>query len=145
MKVEVNWLWVVGVFAFCVFVGIIAGMGPAGAQAMATLIVGAGVVLIAWRQWETARTKLALDLFEKRFEIYDVIFRTVYKTSEDKTPTRDEVNRALYSSMFLFGPDIHESLCKIVGKTRSGAAVKHEEFEELEKEFARFMMFAKPM
>lgn len=42
-------------------------------QAGTTFAVGLAVAYIAWRQWKTAREKLALDLFDKRFEVYRTI------------------------------------------------------------------------
>ena len=38
---------------------------------IATLIVGLAVAFIAWQQWQLARNKLRLDLFDRRYKVYD--------------------------------------------------------------------------
>lgn len=40
-------------------------------QALLTPVVAVLAALIAWRQWQTARNKLRLDLFDRRFAVYD--------------------------------------------------------------------------
>ncbi len=37
----------------------------------ATLIVGCMVAFIAWQQWRVAENKLRLDLFDRRYKVYD--------------------------------------------------------------------------
>jgi hypothetical protein len=38
---------------------------------IATLIVGLIVAYIAWQQWQVAHAKLRLDLFDRRYKVYD--------------------------------------------------------------------------
>jgi hypothetical protein len=38
---------------------------------IATLIVGCAVAFIAWQQWQVANSKLRLDLFDRRYKVYD--------------------------------------------------------------------------
>lgn len=38
---------------------------------IATLIVSLIVGYIAWQQWQVARAKLRLDLFDRRYKVYD--------------------------------------------------------------------------
>ena len=44
---------------------------PALLSPVATLVVGIAVAFIALRQWLLARYKLRLDLFEKRYKVYE--------------------------------------------------------------------------
>jgi hypothetical protein len=37
----------------------------------ATLVVGLGVIFIAWQQWKVAHAKLRLDLFDRRYKVYE--------------------------------------------------------------------------
>ena len=38
---------------------------------IATLIVGLAVVFIAWQQWKVSHAKLRLDLFDRRYKVYE--------------------------------------------------------------------------
>jgi|ERR1017187_1960614 hypothetical protein len=38
---------------------------------IATLIVGLAVVFIAWQQWRVSHAKLRLDLFDRRYKVYE--------------------------------------------------------------------------
>jgi hypothetical protein len=38
---------------------------------LATLIVGCLVAFIAWQQWQVAQNKLRLDLFDRRYKVYN--------------------------------------------------------------------------
>jgi len=44
---------------------------PAFLSPIATFIVGLAVAFIAFQQWKVARHKLRLDLFEKRYKVYE--------------------------------------------------------------------------
>jgi hypothetical protein len=36
-----------------------------------TLLVSCALAFIAWQQWQVARNKLRLDLFDRRYRVYD--------------------------------------------------------------------------
>jgi hypothetical protein len=38
---------------------------------IATLIFGCAVAYVAWQQWQIARHRLRLDLFDRRYKVYD--------------------------------------------------------------------------
>lgn len=63
----------------------IGALGPVF-TASATLIVGVIVAVIAYRQWRVAHEKLILDLFDKRFSIYNDASDAV-RTYFSPTPT----------------------------------------------------------
>ena len=37
----------------------------------ATLVLGCAIAYVAWQQWRIARHRLRLDLFDRRYKIYD--------------------------------------------------------------------------
>src|SRR6266550_4059000 len=41
------------------------------AMNIATLFLSLVVVIIAWQQWQVARNKLRLDLFDRRYKVYE--------------------------------------------------------------------------
>ena len=44
---------------------------------IATLFLSVAVTFIAWQQWRVADDKLRLDLFDRRYKIYDATMRFV--------------------------------------------------------------------
>ncbi|PZV13387.1 MAG: hypothetical protein DCF20_15240 [Pseudanabaena sp.] len=49
----------------------------------ATLIVGLSVAYIAWQQWQVARSKLRLDLFDRRYKGYEATRKFLAVISRD--------------------------------------------------------------
>jgi len=144
---------------------------PVPWQAIATLVVGFAVVIIAWRQWRVAHNKLRLDLFEKRYTVYEgaktflsVIFSHGDFTGEDLRA----FNLATRDALFLFPKQIEEYLHTIrsralhmkmfakqfelldVGTARSALVQKHhdeltwlsDQVAAAAKVFAPFLSFA---
>jgi len=83
---------------------------------IATLIVGFAAALIAWQQWLLARNKLRLDLFDRRFKIYqttkDFLKIAAWKHDLDDKH-RLEFLSATADAEFLFGADIVEYLAEV--------------------------------
>ena len=44
---------------------------------IATFALSVAVVIIAWRQWRLARSKLRLDLFDRRYKVYEATSKFV--------------------------------------------------------------------
>lgn len=68
---------------------------------------------IAFRQWQIARNKLKLDLYDKRMAVYEVVRKTLGKaTSHGKLTQDDEVEylSGIGSAKWLFGPEVSEYL-----------------------------------
>ncbi|KVE72060.1 hypothetical protein WI98_22600 [Burkholderia vietnamiensis] len=101
------------------------GAGVSGAQsigfelvkglpaAVVALLVGIIGGLIAWRQYRVARAKLNLDLFEKRYELFMVVWAfasTVVQGGCDQlhVPERREMTNLIPKIEFLFGRDLAE-------------------------------------
>lgn len=78
-------------------------------SAAAVFVVGAIGVAIAFQQWQTARTKLQLDLYEKRRPIYDAVLAFVGDVLTVGVPTYTrtiELSQQTEGSTFIFGPEI---------------------------------------
>jgi hypothetical protein len=83
---------------------------------IATLFLSIAVVVIAWQQWRVAESKLRLDLFDRRYKVYDatrkflsVIIREARFTNSDLF----EFNAGTSDAQFLFKPDVAEYLAEI--------------------------------
>jgi hypothetical protein len=74
-------------------------LGPV-ASAIATVIIGAIVAYIAWRQARTAREKLVLDLFDRRFAWYFSVRESLLKPLD--------ADRATVSAAFVSLMRLHE-------------------------------------
>lgn len=88
-------------------------MLPAWVQvlsALATPAIALGAGAIAFGQWRTARTKLVLDLFEKRVAVYSAVNEAIRLVIGPGHPETNEpfnlLHRARDSSEYLFGPEV---------------------------------------
>jgi ABC-type multidrug transport system fused ATPase/permease subunit len=79
-------------------------------SALLTPVVAIVGATIAYRQWRTAQNKLKLDLFEKRFAVYEAVYALVKESClDDLTSARHaELVRKAMSAMFLFDSVIAE-------------------------------------
>jgi len=81
-----------------------------------TLIVGLAVVFIAWRQWQVARNKLRLDLFDRRYKVYDATKKFLAAILRDATFTDSqlfEFYAGTSDTEFLFSSDVVDYLAQI--------------------------------
>lgn len=98
-------------------------------QLAVTTIVAGIVAYVAWRQWQTAREKLVLDLFEKRWAIYEAAESAVRQVMRDGDVSGNtaiaEIAILRSKAMFLFGPEVEQYLGDVqatmaeVGLTRN--------------------------
>jgi hypothetical protein len=82
-------------------------------QAFTTLVLGLMAAYIAWRQWRTAQDRLILDLFERRFQVFQELNRAILRGAEKaKLDVQDLVNfnTAAEKARFLFGPEVYNYL-----------------------------------
>ena len=73
-------------------------------------------VLIAHRQWATARDKLRLDLFERRLAVYDTVKKTLGRMVIYGRLTVDDggdFRIGISGSRWLFGPEVQRLLEEI--------------------------------
>jgi hypothetical protein len=93
---------------------------PAGLVALAIGIVGA---VIAWRQYQTARAKLKLDLFDRRYEIFMATWSHLSSVVQNGPELKNETSQAfeilkkfrnnIPQAGFLFGKEIERYLDEI--------------------------------
>lgn len=80
--------------------------------AFVTLVIGGIAAYIAWRQNETSKAKLKLDLFDKRYEIFEETWAFLSgagKLAQNPEPLHPFTN-IIPQAGFLFGADIEEYL-----------------------------------
>jgi hypothetical protein len=77
-------------------------------QAMSTPVVALLALAIGLAQWRTAHQRAVLDLFEKRWDVYQAIANVLGEvTREGRAPLQASLNfsRATGRVDFLFGPE----------------------------------------
>ncbi|MEX8519503.1 MAG: hypothetical protein AB3X44_13415 [Leptothrix sp. (in: b-proteobacteria)] len=86
--------------------------------AFVALMVGLVATYIAWKQYATARAKVKLDLFQRRYEIFERTWRHLseaIQTSPGPTPFSDFDN-FIPQAGFLFGAEVEAYLRNISSK-----------------------------
>jgi hypothetical protein len=86
-----------------------------------TLLLGVAVAFIAWRQWWVARTKLRLDLFDRRYKVYEATrdFLILIAKNPDVEHARFvEFAMATADAEFFFRSDVVEYLGQIRDRVR---------------------------
>jgi hypothetical protein len=84
--------------------------------AFVTLIIGGIAGAITWRQYQVAKAKLKLDLFEKRYAIFQKAWLGIEDTSASVLKVADgrgwptPFNVLLPEALFLFGKEIEDYL-----------------------------------
>ncbi|MDA8119039.1 MAG: hypothetical protein M0Z85_03105 [Gammaproteobacteria bacterium] len=81
-------------------------------KGLPVFIIGLIATYIAWRQHETAKAKLKMDLFDKRYAIFERTWRflsDIARTEEPKGLLSDFSN-LIPQAGFLFGPAVSEYL-----------------------------------
>jgi hypothetical protein len=80
---------------------------------VATVVAALTAVVVtgyfAHRQWRTAKDKLLLDLFDKRFALYEELRAAVVRRGIDQNSVLD-FKRAISRAQFLFGPEVQTFL-----------------------------------
>jgi hypothetical protein len=88
----------------------------AAIQAMTTLLIGVLGGYIAWRQWRTSQDRIVLDLFERRFQVFQELTRTIYGAfSKANVQINDLANfdAAREKARYLFGAEVHDYLKQV--------------------------------
>lgn len=87
--------------------------------AIVALLVGGIAAAIAYRQYRIARTKLKLDLFDKRYAIFEEVWGILSDVVQNGTQTKPNrgmgtpFNNLVPKAAFLFGADIEEYVDKV--------------------------------
>jgi hypothetical protein len=82
----------------------------------ATLIVGLSVAYIAWQQWQVARSKLRLDLFDRRYKVFEATRKFLAVISRDarfEDSQLFEFYAGTSDAEFLFGSEVVDYLEEI--------------------------------
>ena len=83
----------------------------------ATLIVGLSVAYIAWQQWQVARSKLRLELFDRRYKVFEATRKFLAVILRDARCFEDsqlfEFNAGTSDAEFLFGSEVVDYLAEI--------------------------------
>jgi hypothetical protein len=82
----------------------------------ATLIVGLSVAFIAFQQWRVARNKLRMDLFDRRYKVYDATRVFLSVILRDATFTDSDLftfYAGTSDAEFLFRSDVLDYLAQI--------------------------------
>jgi len=120
--------------------------------AFVALVIGGIAAYIAWRQYETAQAKLKLDLFEKRYTLFEATweFLSNQRTTEVGSESNMLVsfNNVIPKARFLFGSDIeaylrdasskHIELRTIASKTKANGGIMVPEDIERNTELLRW-------
>ena len=83
--------------------------------AVVALAIGLAAAVIAWRQYRVAKAKLSLDLFDKRYRIFEETWKILSEAVTTGTRTKSyglgtPFNNFLPEARFLFGKDIADYL-----------------------------------
>jgi len=85
-------------------------------QALGPTIVAALVGAVAFRQWLTARAKLKLDLFDKRFAVYKTISDAVFQshwTGPAAEESSKRINEMRQQAQFLFDAEVNQIVAEM--------------------------------
>lgn len=86
-------------------------IAPGIPAALVALVIGAAAAFIAWNQYRVAHAKLSLDLFDKRFAIFEQTWKILSITSQRGTRESSfglatPFNNFLPQARFLFGNEV---------------------------------------
>ncbi|WSH67085.1 hypothetical protein U8Q05_12015 [Rhizobium ruizarguesonis] len=114
-------------------------------QLITTVVIGVIAAVIAWRQWRTARDKIKLDLFDRRFAVFMDVRKLVSEAAQARAFSDPALpNEVVARARFLFGPEIQKqvsdlhSMCALVEMDTPGTR------ERIDPWFQHFIESVKP-
>lgn len=83
---------------------------------IATVSLSVAVAIIALQQWRVARNELRLDLFDRRYKVWDTTRTFLLKLLNDAVadPTMTELKLAIADAEFLFDAEVVQFLTGIL-------------------------------
>ncbi|ARO25010.1 hypothetical protein CO659_31095 [Rhizobium sp. S9] len=97
--------------------------------ALLTPTIAVAVAWISFQQWKTARAKLNLDLFDRRYAVYRGATDALRAIARDGGCKDDEafglMLNAWSESQFLFGPDVQEHLDELLDAILTIQSAQH--------------------
>jgi vacuolar-type H+-ATPase subunit I/STV1 len=88
-------------------------------DSLGTFIVAAIVAYIAYRQYKTDRYKVKLDLYDRRYKVFDAARQFIAHVIEGDNVKREKIvefTSATVESVFLFGEDVRKYLDTLLAK-----------------------------
>jgi len=84
-----------------------------------TLVIGGIAAYIAWHQWRVARAKLNLDLFDKRYKIFEATWTELSQAIQQpaKMISNPNFTNLFPQAQFLFGLEILNYMQEVAAKT----------------------------
>jgi len=92
-----------------------------------TPVIGIATIYIAYQQWRTNKTRLDLDLYDRRLAIYkavDAFYGEVGTHSTAKYPMVSELRHATAEAAFLFPAEIEKHLAEVKEKAMRIASLR---------------------
>jgi hypothetical protein len=74
------------------------------------------IAVVAWFQWTTARDKLRLDLFDRRYAVYEVARKFVQQILANGNVTHEQMNEFTWgtrTAKFVFDEDVEDYLLEL--------------------------------
>jgi hypothetical protein len=102
-------------------------------QALLTPVVAVLALYIAYQQWQVNVRKLRLDLFDRRWMIYQAVIAFIVAVCRDFKVKADDIGtfrRATITADFLFGPEIPAYIDELCDRSIKLAAV-HEKYRSI--------------
>jgi len=97
--------------------------------AFVALVIGLIAAGIAWHQYKVAKGKLNLDLFEQRYEIFEIVWKYISDCTDRSPPERVGSYQAFSNSIpkayFLFGTEIGDWMTKMKDESIAMNAANH--------------------
>jgi hypothetical protein len=78
-------------------------------KALLTPLIAIIATYIAWQQWQTNKSKLVLDRYDRRLEVYEEVRKILSIIMRDARASYDDLLKfraAVSEADFLFGPEI---------------------------------------
>lgn len=102
-------------------------------QGLLTPLIAAGVAYIAYQQWQVNVRKLRLDLFDRRWVIYQAVIAFIVAVCRDYKVKATEIGsfrQATITADFLFGPEILAYIDELCDRSIKLAAL-HEKYRSI--------------
>jgi hypothetical protein len=81
-----------------------------------SLIIGGAIAFIAWQQWRVARNKLRLDLFDRRYKVFDAtrnFLTAIARSVSFQDAELFEFSAGTSDAEFLFDADVVNYIARI--------------------------------
>lgn len=111
-----------------------------------TLTLACLGLLIAYQQYQISSQKLKLDLFEKRYAVFDSVKTIINQVVHNATINNDHINEYkinIADAKFLFNDDVNDYLQTVLKK--SAALILHKSNKDLDNEHLVILWFTEEL